>query len=57
MVYKVKVAIIHETGIPEGTIRGWMKEEEKLHTFMASVESNVGLQKKKAQVGEDNDNS
>jgi hypothetical protein len=42
------VSTFHETRIPEGTIRGWMKEEEKMCAFMAAVESDVGLRRKKA---------
>lgn len=50
-----KASIFRESGIPEGTIRGWVKEEEKLRSFVASVESDVGLQRKKVRVGEDNE--
>jgi hypothetical protein len=32
-----------------------MKDEGKMRAFVASVESDVGLQRKKAQVGEDNE--
>jgi transposase-like protein len=46
-----KASINRECGIPEGTIRGWMKEEEKLRAFVNTVETEVGLQRKKTRIG------
>ena len=34
-------------GVPEGTIWGWMKEEDKLRNFVNMVDSEIGLQRKK----------
>lgn len=42
-------------GVPEGTIRGWMKEEDKLRNFVNTVESEIGLQRKKNKLGQNSD--
>jgi hypothetical protein len=42
-------------GITEDTIKGWIKEEEKMLTFVAAAKSDVRLQREKRQVGEDNE--
>jgi hypothetical protein len=34
------------------TIRGWMKEENKLHSFVDSIEDDTGLQRKKTRLCE-----
>lgn len=52
---ETKASISRECGIPEGTIRGWVKEEHKLRHFVDAVESDVGLQRKTIKLGEDSD--
>jgi hypothetical protein len=37
-----KASLFRERGIPEGTICGWMREENKLHSFVDSTEDEVG---------------
>lgn len=52
---ETKASITRECGIPEGTIRGWMKEEQKLRNFVDVIESDVGLQRKTIKLGEDSE--
>jgi hypothetical protein len=33
-----KASLFRECGIEEGTIRGWIKEENKLRSFVDSIE-------------------
>jgi hypothetical protein len=42
-----KVILFCKRGIPEGTIHSWMKEENKLHQSVDSIEDDVGLQRRK----------
>jgi hypothetical protein len=44
-----KASLFREREIPEGTIRGWMKEGNKLHSFVYSIEDDAGLQRKKTR--------
>ena len=44
--------ICKETGIPESTLRGWKKEEEKLRQFVSTVEE-LGLKRKRARLAQD----
>jgi antitoxin component YwqK of YwqJK toxin-antitoxin module len=38
-----KASLFRKRGIPEGTISGWMKEGNKLRSFVYSIEDDVGL--------------
>ena len=44
---KTKASLSRVCGVPEGTIWGWMKEEDKLRNFINTVDSEIGLQRKK----------
>ena len=45
-----KSSLFREFGVPEGTIRGWMKEEDKLRSFVDQVDDKIGLDRKKARL-------
>lgn len=45
--------VCRESGIPEGTLRGWLKDESKLRDFVDSVDSVDGLCRKKARTAKD----
>jgi hypothetical protein len=47
-----KASLFCERGIPEGTIHGCMKEENKLRSFVDSIEDDIGLQRKKTRLCE-----
>jgi transposase-like protein len=47
---KSKASLFCEHGVPEGTIRSWMKEENKLRSLVDSIEDGIGLQKKKTRL-------
>jgi hypothetical protein len=47
-----KASLFRISGIPEGTIRGWMKEENKLRAFVDSIEVDVGLRRKNTRLCE-----
>jgi hypothetical protein len=49
-----KACLFRERGIPEGTIRCWMKEE-KLRSFVDSIVEDVRLQRKKTRLCEHNE--
>lgn len=50
-----KSSLFREFGVPEGTIRGWMKEEEKLLSFVDQVDDKIGLDRKKARLSDAGD--
>ena len=45
--------VARETCIAESTIRGWLKDEEKLRKFVDTVEDGDGLRRKKARQAKD----
>jgi hypothetical protein len=45
-----KASLFREFGVPEGTIRGWMKEEDKLRLSVDQVDDKIGLDRKKLDV-------
>jgi hypothetical protein len=47
-----EASLFCEYGIPEGTVHGWMKEENKLSLFVDSIEDTVGQQNKKIRLCE-----
>jgi hypothetical protein len=42
-----KASLFWEFGVPEGTVHGWMKEEDKLQLFVDQVDDKIGLDRKK----------
>lgn len=38
-----KTSLSRACGIPEGIVHGWMKEENKLCSFVDSIENDIGL--------------
>ena len=45
--------VARETGIAESTVRGWLKDEDKLRKFVDTVEDGDGLRRKKARQAKD----
>ena len=45
--------VARETCIAESTIRGWLKDEEKLRKFVDTVKDGDGLRRKKARQAKD----
>ena len=35
--------VSHDNGVPQSTIRGWLKDEQKLHDFVDTVDSTDGM--------------
>jgi hypothetical protein len=50
-----KASLFHERGIPEGKTRGWIKEENKLRSFVYSVEDDVRLRSMKTRLCDHNE--
>uniref|UniRef100_H3AEI1 HTH CENPB-type domain-containing protein n=1 Tax=Latimeria chalumnae TaxID=7897 RepID=H3AEI1_LATCH len=48
-----KAKIIHDTGVPESTLQGWLKEEYKLQSFVMTVSETKGLSRKRARTASD----
>jgi len=45
--------VARELGIPESTIRGWLKNEDKLRSYVDEVDHEVGMSRKRARVSQD----
>jgi transposase-like protein len=45
--------IVKETGVNESTLRGWLRNEEKLRSFAESAETKDALQRKKTRLAAD----
>lgn len=43
---KSKANLFRQFGFPEGTIRGWVKEGDKLGLFVGQVGDKIGLDRK-----------
>uniref|UniRef100_H3AJ53 HTH CENPB-type domain-containing protein n=1 Tax=Latimeria chalumnae TaxID=7897 RepID=H3AJ53_LATCH len=48
-----KAKISHDTGVPESTLRGWLKEEYRLRPFVVTVSETEGLSRKRACTASD----
>ena len=48
-----QASVSRDKGIPESTIRGWIKDEQKLRDFVDTVDSSDGMQRKKARTAND----
>jgi hypothetical protein len=47
--------VSRDNGVPESTIRGWIKDEPKLRDFVDVVDSTDGMKRKKARTANDPD--
>lgn len=47
--------VSRDIGVAESTLRGWLKDEMKLHGFLLSVDESVGLKRKRARAPKDVD--
>jgi len=45
---ETQAKVSRETGVPGGTLRGWLKDEHKLKTYLEEVDTEDGLQMRKA---------
>ena len=43
--------VCRESGVAEGTLRGWLKEEVKLREYLHSVDTDDGLSRKRQRTG------
>uniref|UniRef100_H2ZRR3 HTH CENPB-type domain-containing protein n=1 Tax=Latimeria chalumnae TaxID=7897 RepID=H2ZRR3_LATCH len=48
-----KAKISRDTGVPESTLQGWLKEEYKLRVFVMTVSETEGLSRKRAHTASD----
>jgi hypothetical protein len=49
---KSQASLFHRGGFSEGRVHIWIKEEDKLHSFVDSKEEEIGLQGKKMRLCE-----
>jgi len=45
--------VCRDIGIPESTLRGWLKDEDKLRDFVADLDKDEGLQRKRIRLAAD----
>ncbi|XP_076310682.1 uncharacterized protein LOC143225345 [Tachypleus tridentatus] len=50
---EARTKIMKEIGVPESTLRGWLKNEDQLREFCNQVDRMTGLQRKKAKTAAD----
>jgi hypothetical protein len=43
----LKASVFQEFGVSEGTVHGWMKEEDKLQLFVDQMGNKIRLDRKK----------
>ncbi|XP_006011116.1 jerky protein homolog-like [Latimeria chalumnae] len=48
-----KAKISYDTGVPESTLQGWLKEEYNLRAFVMTVSETEGLSRKRARTASD----
>ena len=48
-----RAKICRENGIPESTLRGWLKDEDKLRGFVRDLDDDAGLKRKRARTAAD----
>ena len=48
-----KAKISRETGVQESTLRGWVKEEGNLRSFVQDLDEESGLSRKRARKAQD----
>ena len=49
----LKANVSHDNGVPQSTIPGWLKEEQKLCYFVDTVDSTDGMKRKNARTAND----
>jgi transposase-like protein len=47
-----KAALARELDVPESTLRGWVRDEEKLKNFIDTVDTDNGLARKRARTAQ-----
>ena len=45
--------VSRDLGVSESTLRGWLKDKEKLREFLHTVDENGGLNRKRARLAND----
>ena len=45
--------VSRDLGVSESTLRGWLKDKEKLHEFLHTVDESDGLNRKRARLAND----
>ena len=45
--------VAREEGVPESTVRGWLKDETRLREFVDNMDEDVGLTRKRAKQAQD----
>jgi hypothetical protein len=50
-----KAELSREYNIPESTLRGWVKDEDKLKKFVDKVDTDTGLSRKRTREAENSD--
>ena len=50
---ETQAKVSREAGIPESTLRGWLKEEPKLRQFLEEVDSDDGIKRKRTRTAKD----
>ena len=45
--------VSRDNGVPESTLRGWLKDEEKLREFSTSLDGSEGLKRKRVKTAKD----
>jgi len=50
---ETQAKVSREIGVPESTLRGWLKDEDKLRNFVADLDKEEGLQRKRVRLAAD----
>ena len=50
---ETQATISKDTGIAGSTLRGWLKDEENIKSFIVTVNSNEGMKRKRVKLGRD----
>ena len=45
--------VSRDNGVPESTLRGWLKDEDKLREFSTSLDGSEGLKRKRVKTAKD----
>ena len=48
-----QAVVSRDNGVPESTLRGWLKDEEKLKDFVHTLDESDGMKRKKAKTAKD----
>ncbi len=50
---ETQAKVSRENGVPESTLRGWIRDEKKMRDFVDTVDSSDGMKRKKARTAND----